>query len=248
MSRNYELLQKAAMAERVLPTRLRADPDGSNGHQHWFDGGEPGNEEVNKLVRRIFPLADTPGLRSVVFAGVGGDRGCARVCAMAAQALSARAGGTVCVVDANFYSPSLHEYFNMGNGEGLSEGILASGPIHGLARRIAASNLWLLPCGSHAASPATLATADRLTIRIKELSEEFNQVLINAPAADKYSDAMQLGRLSDGVILVIEANSTSRGAAQKTKQSLQASDVHVLGAVLNNRTFPIPESIYKRLR
>jgi Mrp family chromosome partitioning ATPase len=48
-------------------------------------------------------------------------------------------------------------------------------------------------------------------------------------------------------VLVLEANSTRRVAARKAKQALEASSVRVLGTVLNNRTFPIPEKIYRML-
>ena len=36
-------------------------------------------------------------------------------------------------------------------------------------------------------------------------------------------------------------------AARKAVEELQSSKARVLGAVLNQRTFPIPESIYKKL-
>jgi Mrp family chromosome partitioning ATPase len=36
-------------------------------------------------------------------------------------------------------------------------------------------------------------------------------------------------------------------AARKAKQTLEAANVRVLGTVLNNRTFPIPEKIYRML-
>ncbi len=55
------------------------------------------------------------------------------------------------------------------------------------------------------------------------------------------------GYLSDGVILVLQANSTRRAAAQRAVQTLQATNARLLGSVLNGRTFPIPEGIYRRL-
>jgi len=45
----------------------------------------------------------------------------------------------------------------------------------------------------------------------------------------------------------LEANSTRREAARKMTQSLQMTNTPILGAVLNKRTFPIPENLYRRL-
>jgi protein-tyrosine kinase len=53
--------------------------------------------------------------------------------------------------------------------------------------------------------------------------------------------------LSDGVVLVLKANSSRREAARQALNEMQSANVRVLGAVLNQRTFPIPEKIYKRL-
>jgi Mrp family chromosome partitioning ATPase len=53
--------------------------------------------------------------------------------------------------------------------------------------------------------------------------------------------------LTDGFVLILEANVTRREAALKVSENLRASGIQVLGAVLNKRTFPIPESLYHKL-
>jgi len=53
--------------------------------------------------------------------------------------------------------------------------------------------------------------------------------------------------LADGLVVVLEANATRREAAVRITDTLRASNVRVLGAVLNKRTFPIPESVYSLL-
>jgi Mrp family chromosome partitioning ATPase len=58
---------------------------------------------------------------------------------------------------------------------------------------------------------------------------------------------MLLSRWTDGVVLVLEANATRRDAARRVKEILDAAKVSVLGVVLNNRTFPIPDVLYRRL-
>jgi Mrp family chromosome partitioning ATPase len=49
------------------------------------------------------------------------------------------------------------------------------------------------------------------------------------------------------MVLVVQANSTRRVTAQKVKEKLQAANARLLGTVLSERTFPIPETIYKKL-
>jgi Mrp family chromosome partitioning ATPase len=48
-------------------------------------------------------------------------------------------------------------------------------------------------------------------------------------------------------VIVLEANSTRKEAALTVMENLRAAQIKILGAVLNKRTFPIPELIYQRL-
>jgi Mrp family chromosome partitioning ATPase len=47
--------------------------------------------------------------------------------------------------------------------------------------------------------------------------------------------------------LVLEANSTHRETALAATESLRSSGIKILAAVLNKRTFPIPDAIYSKL-
>lgn len=51
----------------------------------------------------------------------------------------------------------------------------------------------------------------------------------------------------DGVVLVIDAGKTRWQVAEKQKREIVAQGGNVLGVILNNRTYPIPDSIYDRL-
>jgi Mrp family chromosome partitioning ATPase len=92
-----------------------------------------------------------------------------------------------------------------------------------------------------------LLKADRLKQRIEELRKEFDYVLIDAPPLSLYADAASVGQLTDGLVLVLEANMTRRETASRVIEAWSATKVPILGAVLNNRTFPIPESLYRRM-
>ncbi|MFY9528014.1 MAG: CpsD/CapB family tyrosine-protein kinase, partial [Candidatus Acidiferrales bacterium] len=172
---------------------------------------------------------------------------CTRICAGAALTLAANAPGTVCLVDANLRSPSLPELFGVTNHHGLTDALLEEGPIRDFVRPLGPKNLSLLSCGSLTADSSAVLNSDRLKKRLAGLREEFDHVLIDAPPLNQYADALALGQLADGLILVLEANSTRRESALNVTKSLRAAQVQVLGAVLNMRTFPIPESLYHKL-
>jgi Mrp family chromosome partitioning ATPase len=82
---------------------------------------------------------------------------------------------------------------------------------------------------------------------LTELRKEFEYVVIEGPTAGVSSEAAILGQMTDGLILVLGAHSTRKATAQKIKQALQGAQSRILGTVLSERRFPIPESIYNRL-
>jgi Mrp family chromosome partitioning ATPase len=137
--------------------------------------------------------------------------------------------------------------FRVYNDHGLSEALSQDGLIRSFVKPVHNVRLWLLPAGSLAAESANLLSSERLIARCRELREEFDIVLVDAPPLAHYADAIALGRLSDGVVLVIEAESTRRDSALAAVETLRSSEVKILGAVLNKRVYPIPEKLYSKL-
>ena len=207
---------------------------------------EPTQEEI-ELVRNVFLLLGASAPRVVVFAGVASSRPCHEVCSRASQTLAGIVSGSVCIVDGNFREPSVHQYFGVPNLKGLSESTFEAGPIRQFTHQVPGSSLCVLPSGFHQVDPEPFLSSQSFLSRVAEMRHEFDHVLVAAPPVNLYSDACLLGRTSDGFVLVVEANSTRREQALKARETLEAVNVNVLGAVLNNRTFPIPEVIYNRL-
>ena len=56
-----------------------------------------------------------------------------------------------------------------------------------------------------------------------------------------------MAQFADGIVLVLAAHRTRRVTARKVKEALEVSQARVLGTVLSERMFPVPEGIYRRL-
>jgi Mrp family chromosome partitioning ATPase len=56
-----------------------------------------------------------------------------------------------------------------------------------------------------------------------------------------------MGQLADGIVLVLSAERTRRVTARNMKDRIEGAHARVLGTVLCDREFPIPEKIYRRL-
>lgn len=244
MSRNFELLQQAAKEELLTSsTVVLPRPQVASSR---VPVAEPANEEIMKLVQRLFfRSGQACGPRVVSFSGIARDDRSSWICARAAESLGSQTDTSVCVVDANFWSPQLHTNFAAGNDDGLAAALTSSDPIRSFAMPLSTGNVWLLPAGSSCGNPYT--QVERLRARFAELRDEFNYVLINAPPLAREAEATLMGQLGDGIVLIVEANQTRRESARQAKDHLEAAQVPILGAVLDQRTFPIPEFLYRKL-
>ena len=113
--------------------------------------------------------------------------------------------------------------------------------------RQVSDRLWFMPMEAFLGEDETELSASWLRGRMGQLRLDFDYTVLHAPPTGRSSEAALLGQLSDGVILVLEASSTRRIAAQQSRAMLQTANARLLGAVLSERTFPIPEGIYRKL-
>jgi protein-tyrosine kinase len=205
------------------------------------------HEESHRLVQQIFLMQTQEPPHLVVFAGIDPGNGCSTICARTAEALQEYSRGSICLVEANFRSPSLPQLYGTTNHYGLTDALLGEGPMRSFTKPVRKNTLYLMSCGSLAVDSHGLLNSDRLRSRFRDLRNEFDYTVVDAPPLARYSDAIALGRVADGFVLVLEANATRREAAVRVSEQLRASQIRILGAVLNKRTFPIPESLYRRL-
>jgi len=204
------------------------------------------HEEELKLVHRVF-LAEENSQRMVLFSGFERDTGCAAICIRASEILAAQGEGSVCLVDMGLRVPSLHEHCGVQNDRGLAEAIVESRPIQEYAQQLSPANLWVIPSGYGAPQLNFTKVADRLRARMEELRQAFRYVVVHTGSLWLNADAMLISKWTDGVVLILEAHSTRRDTARRIKESLAAANARVLGVVLNNRTYPIPDTLYSRL-
>jgi protein-tyrosine kinase len=206
------------------------------------------DDEIAKLVQRVFVLPGTakaPG--AAAFCAVEAGAGCSWICAQSGEALAAQAPGSVCVIDANLRGPSLHEYFELEVENGFTEAMRDSRPVSDFAKRIGKSSLWVMTAGAAERDLNRVLNPARLHARFSELRAQFDYLLIDTPAAGLFPDGVLLAQMADGVVLVIGSNSTRRESAKIVKDNFDAARVSVVGVVLNKRTFPMPEALYRRL-
>jgi Mrp family chromosome partitioning ATPase len=247
MSQNFELLTQLQLEGNVTDPRKPSVDDRAPATKiaPIMSGraSDIGGEEILRLVQRIFLSARAAPPRQVVLCGVDDENGSSSVCERAGRTLAANSSRPVCLVDANVRSPRLSGICGV---EGATPFAAPSAPLFEQCVNIG-GNLWLAGPNILADDSRVLLPPGQLKERLSQLREEFEYMLIDAPGTSVCADAQLLGLVADATILVIEARITRRLSARRAKELLEAAGVMLLGTVLHNRTFPIPETLYKKL-
>ena len=148
-------------------------------------------------------------------------------------------GRKVLMIDGDLRKPRLHKVFSVANSWGLSDVLWAETPIETvpishLVSETEVSGLCLLPAGSCGGTPTNLFYSPRMTRLLKRLRKEFDMIMIDAPPMIHLADARVLGRLADGVILVVRAGQTTTESALFATQRFAEDGTRVMGTVLNS--------------
>ena len=244
LSKNFELLRKiererAAAVRATVPAVPVRPPDRNALLAHRV------SDELRKLVGRVFlPSPAEIAPRVVLFAAVEAGQGKSWVCGRAAEMLAELFPGSICVLDAGD-APSLHRYFRVDNETVVAQPLNESAPIRDFALPLRGDHLWFIPGGRFSLRNGLQAPS--LPSRVRELRAEFDYVLIEGPPVPASDDSLVLGQFSDGIILIVEANSTRRQTARRVQESLRGANVKLLGVVMTDRTYPIPDVLYQFL-
>jgi hypothetical protein len=175
MSKNFELLTNADEDRglfRAVERKTSAPPQKCLSPRL----GNVAREEVAKLVQRIFLLSGNGvAPRAVVFCGIEHGDGTSWICAQVARAVAEHGSNTVCAVDVNLRSPSLHGYLGAENRTGLGAAVRQVGSIRNFIEPGNMSNLWVLPAGLDG-DPSVLLISDRFRERVKTIGYTVNYI------------------------------------------------------------------------
>jgi protein-tyrosine kinase len=201
-------------------------------------------ERVVNLVRGLF-LLPASTVRSVAIAATEPSTEVGAITLAVGECLANLSSERVCVVDVDFDRPQLQRYFRPRSPQGLSDVLQGRTALEGALTRTK-SNMWVLPAGT-VQEPTTGHRSEGMLDVISTLRHEAGFLLLQSPPLTDTSAAIAFSKMTEGVIVVVEANRTRRDFAQTLKAKLDDAHVQILGAIFNNRRYPIPESIYSKL-
>ena len=179
-------------------------------------------------------LCSDKELKVVVVTSSTPQEGKSTVAANLAVAM-AQSGRRVLLVDADMRQPMQHKIWELLNQAGLSNVLVGQAELRTVIREVMV-NLSVLTAGVTPPNPMNLLESQRMAALIENFSDQYDFVIIDTPSVSIAADAPILGKMSDGILLVVRPGVVDAASAASAKEFLQQSSQNVLGLVVNGVT------------
>ncbi|PSN14747.1 lipopolysaccharide biosynthesis protein [filamentous cyanobacterium CCT1] len=144
----------------------------------------------------------------------------------------AHSGKQVLLIDADLRSPSQHHIWDVVNRAGLSQVLIREETQQDVIHQVF-ENLTLMTAGALPPNPLAILDSERMADLLQQLKRQYDYILIDTPPLLGAADAAVMGRMSDGVLLVLRPRKVDSANALAAKSFLERSQANVLGVVAN---------------
>jgi succinoglycan biosynthesis transport protein ExoP len=147
----------------------------------------------------------------------------------------AQTGKRVIAVSCDLRKPRLHRFFGLENDVGVTSVLTGGATLSSAAQRVAkVETLRVLASGPVPSNPAELLGSEEMDGLLGVLRQHADYVLLDTAPALAVSDPLIVAPRADGVLLVADAGSTTRGAVAHVREQLEQVGANVVGGVFNN--------------
>ncbi len=204
----------------------------------------PGVEQFRSLRSRIYQTRYEGPLKTILVSSGMPAEGKSFVAANLAMSLARNSVNSILLIDGDLRRPTLHKLLGARNEPGLSEYLAGSAELNAVLQRDLShgadetggprgiSNLTLIPAGRCGDNSSELVANRRIEELVVNMAPHFDWILIDSPPVLAVTDAVELSRAADAVLLVARGATTPYDVAQRTQAAF--SNSRILGFVLND--------------
>ena len=139
----------------------------------------------------------------------------------------------VLLIDCDLRRPKMSRLLQVSNPVGLSNVLIEPFLIKDAIMSTGLPNLDVLLSGDIPPNPSELLSSPRMVRLLEEARKNYDFIILDTPPINMVIDAVVLAPHTDGVLFVIRANQSERGAVIHAVEQLEYAKAKVLGFVLN---------------
>lgn len=205
-----------------------------------------GSELIDSVLIKLQTFQSRKELESLCIGLTSSDSG-AGVSTIASRLAVQAAGnvmGRVLLVDANMNRPVLDQIFGLAEGPGLIDHLCYGVEIDHCIQKVNDTSLDVLPWGSRLGGSSALSPLS-LQPFFDDLKSRYQMVIVDLPTIEGTGYGLFFANQTDGVIVVVNGNTTRASHAKQLSLLLSENWVEVIGAILNRQVPVLPNWLRK---
>jgi Mrp family chromosome partitioning ATPase len=213
-----------------------------------------GIREVPEWFRDLKTRLQTQGskkdCKSIMFTGINNKCGCTSTVAGFGGTLANSYGHRVLLLDFNFRSPGLQQFFRPDSHD-INDIFNKMGGLSFPANGFQ-GNLCVVTCNGNGNSKEmddalSLIASPKFSDLMDEMKFIFDFILVDTTPITMCPESRQIASKVDGVVLVLEPGKSRIQIAERAKMEIESAGGQLLGVILNRRKFYIPKWLYRML-
>lgn len=170
-------------------------------------------------------------IKTLLITSAAPGEGKSTVAANLAEGL-ARAGKRVVIVSVDFHRPRSAAYLGTSENLGLSHVLSGQFGLETCLQSTGEGGPVVLAAGKVPPNPSELLGSERMGALIEQLEARADWVILDAPPVLAVADTTAVSKWTDGVLLVVRANKTTKDMVERAVQMLQGVGSRIIGSVL----------------
>ena len=149
-------------------------------------------------------------------------------------AVLAQLGKRVVIIDADMRRGHINKEFGLPRAMGVSEFVTGQATLENILKPTSVPNLYVVTTGQIPPNPSELLMHSRFEELLKQLSEQFDNLIVDAPPVLAVSDAAIIGRHVGATLMVARAGKHPIRELEQAVKRMNQAGVQVKGFVFND--------------
>jgi tyrosine-protein kinase Etk/Wzc len=149
-------------------------------------------------------------------------------------AVLAQLGKRVVIIDADMRRGHINKEFGLPRAMGVSEFVTGQATLENIIKPTSVPNLYVVTTGQIPPNPSELLMHSRFEELLKQLSEQFDNLIVDAPPVLAVSDAAIIGRHVGATLMVARAGKHPIRELEQAVKRMNQAGVQVKGFVFND--------------
>lgn len=232
----------------IIPQKAEAERNGIDARLiAYTDPKSPVAEQYRSLATHILSAPGAKELKVLAITSSSIKEGKTLTALNLAVVLAQDLEKRVLIVDCNFRRPAVDLYLNVISQTGLSDALAGTISVKKVVMETHIERMFCIYAGKTEISPTELLSSSKMGETLAILKENFDYIILDTPAVIPYADPRLISKVSDGVLLIVKAEKTRREVVSRAESFLKEVGAKIIGVVLTNIQYHIPEYIHKHL-